>query len=268
MLSWLSGIGLGLFTASIGYLAGYSGEILHFYLALSLAMTCTPPALYYTFTSRRMRAIDDGLPRILDDIVGSWESGLTLLEALEEVSKRRYGPLTKELRKTVAQISWGVPFEKAMESFAKRAGTELAVRVMMLIAEAARMGGDIKGVFKSTSTFVKKVLELRKEREAQLRPFIIVTYVTVAVFIVVMLILYYGFFLPLASPTGEVRFLKIPLSLEEYKLLIFDMGVIEAFFGGLLAGKLSEGKIIAGFKHVVVLILTTATILGLTMLLA
>ena len=253
--SWVFSLALGLVIIVFAYIKFFPAYMFHTLFSLALVVICIPPAIVYTLDMKRKREIDEALPRLLDDIAESQEAGMTLLQALEEVSHRRYGPLTEELRKMVVQMSWGIPFERAVQSFINRVGTDLTAKAMVLIVEAIRLGGDTRKVFRSTSNFVKKMLELRKERESQLRPFFMTTYVTVVIFAVIMLILYYSFFLPAAKPTGETHFLKIPLSIEGYKTLIFDLSIIEAFFGGLLAGKMSEGTVTAGLKHSVIVLL-------------
>jgi len=41
---------------------------------------------------------------------------------------------------------------------------------------------------------------------------------------------------------------------EEARRVFFHMSVIQAFFGGLMAGKMGEGTVGAGLKHSVILL--------------
>jgi flagellar protein FlaJ len=45
------------------------------------------------------------------------------------------------------------------------------------------------------------------------------------------------------------------MSPEDIRRLFFHMTVVQAFFGGLVAGKMGEGTINAGLKHSLVLML-------------
>jgi hypothetical protein len=60
--------------------------------------------------------------------------------------------------------------------------------------------------------------------------------------------------------------MKLPMSIEGYKVILFDLVVIEAFFGGITAGKLSGGRIFSGFKHSVSLMAIVLVIFGLVFL--
>jgi len=131
---------------------------LHPFISIAVALFCTGPAVASILESRRQKAIDDALPRLLRDIAEAQETGLTLIRALEESAKKAYGPITGELRKLVVQLSWGASFETAFEAFAKRIGTELADRTTILISEATKFGGDLKATFINTSNFVACLL--------------------------------------------------------------------------------------------------------------
>jgi flagellar protein FlaJ len=47
----------------------------------------------------------------------------------------------------------------------------------------------------------------------------------------------------------------VAMSPEEMQRILFHMTVIQAFFGGLVAGKMGEGTINAGLKHSLVMML-------------
>jgi len=126
----------GVSIAAFGYW-NYSLKIaFHLLTALAIMVSAGPPAIVIHLEERRKRLIDDALPRLLDDVAESQEAGMTLLQALEESSRRKYGPITEDLKRLVAQLSWGVEFEKAFMNFAERIGTELSVRVTTLLLEA------------------------------------------------------------------------------------------------------------------------------------
>ena len=109
-------IAAGILIAIYGYLEFYPKVIFHLFISFTLIASCGPPALLIHIDERRKRMIDDALPRLLEDVAESQEAGMTLLQALEEASKRKYGPITQELRRLVAQLSWGVELEQAFKS--------------------------------------------------------------------------------------------------------------------------------------------------------
>ena len=256
--AYASSAAAGVAILIIGYNIYSFGYLFHTFVAVSLIVALSAPAVIIHFENRRKKLIDDALPRLLDDLAESQEAGMTLLQALEESSKRKYGPITEELKRLTTQLSWGLGFEEAFSAFSKRIGTELSIRTTTLILEAIRLGGDLKNIFGSTAQFVREIIELRDERESQLRPYMMVIYISSLVFVLVIVILYQSFFVPMAlEPT---RFLKLPMSLEGYKAILFDLAIVEALFGGLTAGKLSQGLTFNGLKHSVVLLAVVTVI--------
>jgi flagellar protein FlaJ len=251
----------GLLIVAAGYLSFSLTYLFHSYVGLAIAVSLSAPSVLIQWENRRKRLIDNALPRLLDDVAESQDAGMTLLQALEESSRRRYGPITEELKKLTAELSWGVEFGQAFRAFAGRIGTELSMRTTTLILEAVRLGGNLKTTFGSTAEFVREIIKLRDERESELRAYLMIIYTSCLIFLVIMVILYQSFFIPMEKePT---RFLRLPMSLQEYKSLLFDLSLVEAVFGGLIAGKLSQGLILNGLKHSVVLSLVATVVFTL-----
>jgi flagellar protein FlaJ len=177
---------------------------------------------------------------------------MTLPQALEEASKRNYGPLTPELRKMTAQISWGLTFEDALLTFGKRVNTMLVQRTMPLIIEASRSGGHVEKVFGPLGKFIQTTLLLDKERRNQTRPYIAIIYVAFFVFLFTVILLFKSFF---ASIEGLPILGPAVMSPGEMQRIFFHMTSVQAFFGGLVAGKMGEGTINAGLKHSLIMML-------------
>jgi flagellar protein FlaJ len=212
----------------------------------------TPLAILTYIDYRWKRAVDAHLPDLFRSIVQAQETGMTLPQALEEAAKRDYGPLTVELRKMTAQISWGMSFEEALLALGKRVNTVLVRRTVPMIIEASRSGGHVEKVFDPMGKFIQTTLLLDKERRTQTRPYIAIIYVAFLVFLFTIILLFKSFFVgveQLPSLGGAV------MAPEDVKRMFFHMTTIQAFFGGLVAGKMGEDTIIAGLKHCLIMML-------------
>ena len=211
------------------------------------------PSAVLTYVDYRWRkAIDEHLPDLFRTIVQAQETGMTLPQALEEAAKRDYGPLTAELRKMTAQISWGMSFEDALVALGKRVDTVLVQRTVPMIIEASRSGGHVEKVFEPMGKFIETTLLLDKERQTQAKPYIAIVYVAFFVFIFTILLLFRSFFASIEQLPTLGTALMAP---EEMRRIFFDMTLIQAFFGGLVAGKMGEGTINAGLKHCLILMI-------------
>jgi flagellar protein FlaJ len=231
------------------------------FIAIGILLTIAPPSVAFFIDNNWRSGIDANLPNLLRDIADAQRTGLSLPRAVTESSKRNYGPLTPELQKMAAKISWGIPFDQAMRSFTDTADTELNNRAAILILEAQRSGGVIEDIFDSAQKHVEDILALRKERLGQMKPYIWIIYAAFFIFLLVIVVLFNTFFYPMSEMYTEFQgnqFTNLGLNpqvLESYKILFLHMTMVEGLFSGLVAGKMGEGKAKSGLKHSSVMIL-------------
>lgn len=216
------------------------------------------PSATVSFLDRRWRtAIDTNIPFLVKEISEGGKSGLTLERSIDVASARRYGPLTRELRTIVAQMSWGISLEKALESFAERVETLLVRRTVNLLIETSRAGGDVQEILESIYEHVNNLAILDKERRSRLRPYVSISYIAFIIFIIVGILLFKTFFMQLNEAwKGLARgFVVKSIDLPAITTVFYHMSMIQAFFGGIVAGKTSEGLVRAGLKHSLILML-------------
>jgi len=225
---------------------------------VALITVLIPIAAVDYLNRRWITSIEDNLANLLRDLAESQRTGMTFERALEATAERDYGSLTPEMKKVATQLSWGIPYEKALDSFAKRVETPLTYRVVTLISETARSGGNIERVMNSIVSHVRDLRGMERERRAQIRPYIFITYITVFVFLFTLVMLFKMFFSTLTemSAAGSL-FLAGAVTPTDYKLVFFHMTIVEAFLGGLIGGKMSEGSIRSGVKHAAILLIIT-----------
>jgi len=250
-IAWVVSAILGAAIVITAYLTLLNTSLFDEYMLLALVVTVFPSAVLDYVDYRWRRSVDEHLPDLFRSIVQAQQTGMTLHQALEEASKRHYGALTKELKKMVAQISWGLPFEKAFQSFGERVNTALTRRSVPLVIEAGRSGGRVERVFEPLGTFVQATLTFEKERQAQTRPYVAIVYVAFFVFLFTVIILFRTFFIQMTD-LPLIRFAV--LTPEEARRIFFHMSIGQAFFGGLMAGKMGEGTVSGGLKHSVILL--------------
>lgn len=241
----------------------------HLYDDVALASSIVaifPPAILYYMNQLWRRSFDAAVPELLRDIVQAEVTGLSVIRAIEEVSKRDYGPLTTELRRAIARMTWGVPFDEAMRTFAKEGGTPLVQRAVSLIIEASKAGGEIRRVLELTMNYIRDTHMMERERATMVRPYIIVSYVAFFIFLAVAVMLQLAFFVPLEDVMvagGAVA--PVLLSSKESAVFFFRMAMIQGFFCGLIAGKMGEGSVFAGLKHSLILMSIGYVVLVLTL---
>ena len=251
-ITWTISIALGLAVAIYGFLKFWSTAALDDFVFFAIIVSVFPSAMLTYVDYTWQRAIDEHLPDLFRSIVQAQETGMTLPRAIEEASKRDYGPLTKELKRMTAQMSWGMSFEESFLSLGKRVNTALMQRTVPMIIEASRSGGQVEKVFDPMGKFIQTSVLLDKERRNQTRPYIAIIYVAFFVFLFTVILLFRSFFV---NVQGLSMFSTGGIAPSAIQQIFFQMTFIQAFFGGLVAGKMGEGTIKAGLKHSLILML-------------
>jgi len=251
-IAWIVSSFLGITIVVTACITLWGNPLFDEYILLAVVVTVFPPAVLDYVDYRWKRSIDKHLPDLLRSIVQAQKIGMTLPQAIEETSKRRYGPLTKELKRMVAQMSWGVAFEDALQSLGRRVDTAMVRQIVPVIIEASHSGGRVEKVFNPLEKFVETNLTFDKERKTQTRPYVAITYVAFFVFLFTIVMLFNSFFVRMSGlSTTEFTAIMTP---REARSVFFHMSIIQAFFGGLMAGKMGEGTVGAGLKHSVILL--------------
>ncbi len=232
---------------TVGFTAGLDD-----FVFFALIAEIMPFAFLNYLDYRWRKAVDERLPDLFRSIVQAQETGMTLPRALEEAAKRDYGPLTSELKKMTVQISWGASLEDALLSFGRRVGTVLTQRTVPMIIEAGRSGGHVEKVFDPMGRFIQSTLLLEKERKTQTRPYVAIIYIALFVFLFTIVLLFKTFFTSAEGVPMLAASTSSPVDLERTFL---HMTLIQAFFGGLVAGKMGEGSVYAGLKHSLIMMI-------------
>jgi archaeal flagellar protein FlaJ len=215
---------------------------------------------------QRRESIDRHLPLFLLSLVSSIQSGSNLIQAIQMVPERNMGNLSPLLKNMKANISWGMPISEAFDNFAKRAGTRMAKRVIVLLEIAYKNGGNISENLETIQKHVTELRNLEKERKSALQPYTYTIYIAYAVFIAISVILSSQFFTQIDSVKQLLITTDIPKSsnvfsalagveIKELDAILFNMAVIESVFGGLAAGKIGTGSYVSGIKHIIIMII-------------
>lgn len=223
------------------------------FAVLGMIVSLIGSSIIFSREAIRRSRIDDSLPTLLRDISEAGMVGVTLTRAIEVSAERNYGPLTKELKRMIAQLSWKVPLSKALKSFAERCNTVLSKKVMILIQEANERGGDVQESLDIVNQYVQEYQNQEKKRKTEMRPYIFIVYISFFAFIATAFIIITQFFkLTLTSfPTSAI---KTNISFEEYVNVFFYIAIVESIFAGLIGGKISSGTIRSGFIHSTILL--------------
>jgi flagellar protein FlaJ len=193
------------------------------------------------------------------DISDSIKSGMTLPMALNHCARRDYFGMTKHVKTLSAQIEWGIPFEKALKTFAEKARSVSVRRAVATIIATYKIGGKLSDTLDAVSKSLVTINKLKKERSATVYSQVVTSYIIFFVFIGILVILQV-LIIPNMTQQGETilklssDMAPIPSS-EVFSQSFTAFIIVQGFFAGLATGKMAEGSIVAGLKHSIFLIL-------------
>ena len=260
-------VGMGIILASLYYVSfSENTSIRDVGVIFGVLAMIVPLTMLQVKESQRKDSIDRNLPLFLLALSSAVQSGANLIRAIETTAERNMGALTPELKNLRANLSWGMPVEDSFENFANRTGTKTARRVTVLLEMALKIGGDIRTNLEMIQKHVTELQNLEKERKSSLAPYTYTIYISFAVFLGIAVILSSQFFsqfevvqqllskTPGATSGGEFFSSIKDVDFSALNQILFNMSIIEAVFGGLVAGKIGAGSYVAGIKHIIVMI--------------
>lgn len=229
-------------------------SVLNELLFAAVLVAIVPSAVLDYLNQKWLKSIEKQMPALVRGISESQETGLTIIKALEKVieDKMVRPALSTEIKKISVQMSWGTSFEDALTTFKNRVGSPLINRFCALVLEASRSGGQIKKVFSATSGFMEEMKEMDEDTDSQMRPYVLVIYVSFMIFLFIAVILVRSFFAPLE---GNLQIMSdvVIVGVREYSDFFYKNMLVSALTGGLMAGKLGERRVAGGLKHAIVL---------------
>jgi len=220
-------------------------------VAISLVVMCTPPAIVHSKISRRKAEIEKGIANFLRDLTEIRKTGMAPEKCIENLSKRNYGAFSKELEKISSELSWGISLRQVFEDFMKRTKSWLSQLVIFLLVEAIDVGGGTIGMIESLTRFNNMTQEVEKEKKMNSRPYIIIPYFAAVMLMAttLMVLMFVGKTVSLATAG-----MGTPIDLASVSTTFTLSVIVHVFMIGLVAGKIGEESIAAGFKHSALLV--------------
>lgn len=232
-------------------------------------MVAAPMLLIKYREFQRRVEIEGEFPQFLRDILEGARAGMSLPQAVQSVGDNGYGAMGPEIEKMEARLDWGVPFSEVMVQFAESSGSSMIRRSVDTIIQAYESGGNIEDVLDSVVDNIRSIQELQQERESQLYGELVTGYIVYFIFIGILIGLT-TYLLPSLSQASSAIGSEgsrtagfgggllseggnLARNIQIYRGWFKNLAYIQAVFSGLIVGKLTEGSLRAGIKHVAIL---------------
>jgi flagellar protein FlaJ len=222
-------------------------------IAVALFVATAPAAIVYTKLSNEKNGMEQGIANFLRDLTEVRKTGLSPEKCIESLSKRDYGVFSKELRKISSEISWGVPVKKVIMQFLKRTHSWMTQLVMFLLVETIDVGGGTIAMIESLARFNSLTQEVEKEKKMSVRPYIMMPYLA-SILLVATTIMMMSFTTGTLT-VGMPGQAGPPKDFSTMKTIFMTSVIFHSYLIGVVAGKISDESVAAGFKHASILVI-------------
>jgi flagellar protein FlaJ len=220
-------------------------------IAVSLFISVAPAAVVHIRLTKIRNSMEQGVASFLRDLTEVRKTGLSPEKCIESLSRRDYGAFTKELRKISSKISWGVPVKKVMTDFLHRTRSWMVQIVMFLLVETIDVGGGTIAMVESLARFNNMTQEVEKEKKMSVRPYVMMPYLA-SILLVATTVMMMGLTTGIGVPGVETA---TATDTAMMTTVFMSAVIFNSYLIGIVAGKISEESIGAGFKHAAILVL-------------
>lgn len=223
-------------------------------ISITLFVATAPAAIVHIRLAKKKASLEQGMTSFLRDLTEVRKTGLSPEKCIESLANRDYGEFSKELRKISSEISWGIPMKKVIAAFLRRTRSWMTQVVMFLLVETIDVGGGTIPMIESLARFNNLTQEVEKEKKMTVRPYVFMPYLA-AILLVATTIMMLGF---TTATVGMFPGQGPQTDISGMTTIFITSVIFHSYIIGIVAGKISEESISAGFKHAALLVVIAA----------
>jgi flagellar protein FlaJ len=222
--------------------------LLSFNLAIALVLAIFIPTVAFILIlflkiEKRASEIENSIPDFLRQLSSMLKVGLSLENALVDMSGHGKGPLYDELRRVVVEIRMGKSLDESFSNMAMRLNSKDLERSFKIILNAHKSGGSLSDIILDVSDDLRAMLVLKRERKASVMMsimFLIIASTIAAPFALGMVGVYSSFMIELGK--GGAICEVAPLAAEIYL-------IIHSILAGFLIALIMYGDLKKGLRY-------------------
>jgi len=222
-------------------------------LSTALIIASIPGLVYHQYASREYKVVR-GITRFLRDLVEVRKTGLPPERSIIELSTRDYGVFTPHLRKMAMQLSMGIPLRRIINELLKKIKSWTGQVLLFILTDSIEVGGGTVEVLENLAWFAESVEAIEDEKKRSLRTLMIVPYM--------------GGILSAVTVIYMTSYMaKLPIQVGAFSQaagIVLPSIVLNNYIMGIVAGKVSSGRVISGVLHAILLTLVTLVIMSAT----
>lgn len=228
----------------------YLGEIM---ICLMTVAMLAPLMVAYEIRRFYVHQVESQVPDFLRELLDLKDIGMTLQGAVRLISESKIGLLSSELKLVTKDVQWGTSITSALVRLEERIGVLVIKRIISLIIRASVVTDYIRDVLIIAISDMEHYLKMKRERYTVSFAYIMIIYLSFGIF------LYTAYQLNVSFISSFEK-LNTNIDISGNVLDMFRMSIILGIFSGIMAGQLSAGSILSGFKHVIVFLVAAVVL--------
>ncbi|WP_298670121.1 type II secretion system F family protein [uncultured Methanofollis sp.] len=223
------------------------------FVCLAVIVTVVPVMIAYEARRRYVLKIEAQLPEFLAEIADMRDIGMTLQGAIFMVSNTSMGVLSHEVKIAAEELRLGSSVSGALVRMEERIGLVSVKRAISLLVRASEVTDYIREVLTIAINDLQHYIKMKTKRLNVSFVYLAVIYLSFGIY------LYSAYQLNVAFISSFSAY-DVSFDISTNVREMFNVGIIIGFFSGIMAGQLSSNSVLAGLKHVCVMLAATVVL--------
>jgi flagellar protein FlaJ len=227
-----------------------------FLATVGLVSISTPAWIVYRSIAKKNSAAEAAMPSLLRDITEARRTGLSPEKAIVHAADRRgYGLFSRDLRRMINQIEWGVSLRKIYYDMSEWVKSWPVVVNFYILVETIEIGGGDADTLGILAEFSERTQTIEKSQRDMLLPYVILPFIwTILMVFTVTFTIQTLAAIP-AMALGSIGGAAMQGAAANQEII--EAGIMfHSWLSGFFIGKISEGNFASGFRYSALLTLT------------
>ena len=243
LLLWLNGTVAAFFPE-------YTVEV---FVCLLLIAAMIPLMAAYEIRRRYVNNVEKQMPEFLREIADMRDVGMTLQSSISMISRSKTGVLSSEVKVVARELEHGSHLSNALVRMEERIGLVTVKRAISLLVKASEVTDYIREILTIAIADLEHYLKMKSKRFNVSFVYLAIIYLSFGIYLFCAYQMNVAF---IASFEG----MGVTFDLTQNKGDMFHIGMILAFFSGIMAGQLSGNSILCGLKHSIIMLAATIVV--------
>ena len=243
LLLWLNGTVAAFFPE-------YTVEV---FVCLLLIAAMIPLMAAYEIRRHYVNNVEKQMPEFLREIADMRDIGMTLQSSIAMISGSKTGILSSEVKVVARELEHGAHLSNALVRMEERIGLVSVKRAISLLVKASEVTDYIREILTIAIADLEHYVKMKSKRFNVSFVYLAIIYLSFGIYLFCAYQMNVAF---IASFEG----MGVTFDLSRNKGDMFHIGMILAFFSGIMAGQLSGNSILCGLKHSIIMLAATIVV--------